>query len=407
MTKQESKSANSNSGLRNNIYYLGLTSLLNDIASEMITPILPIFLTSVLGASGLAVGLVEGSAKAAEQLLSIFSGWYSDRIRKRKPLVVLGYLVTTLSKGLFAFTTSWPQFLVVRFAERSGKAIRTPPRDAILARSVKVNERRAGFAIHRVLDTGGAIVGPLLAILLLSQLGNDIGSAARSIFLIALVPGLIAVGIAVFLVKEPPILKGDGSNRRKLEIFNIAKYGPGFRTLLLSFVIFSLFAPTLAFFYLKASAVGFDLSGVLLLALLFSIAYIFGAGALSVISKVRKIGERQGVILGLLGLLLVFLIVSGVGSFEQFAVVFGAYGFFVGLLDVETKVYIASLVKKELLAGAYGTYQTSTGIAMLGSGVIFGLLWDLSPAYAFQVAAVGAMIGLGLFIVKGNPRKIR
>ncbi len=394
--------------LKSNIYFLGLASLLNDMATEMITPILPIFLTSVLGASGFAVGLIEGSAKAAEQLLSIFSGWYSDKIRKRKPLVIAGYLLANLMKGAFAFTTSWPQFLFVRFAERSGKAIRTPARDAILAQSVEVKERRAGFALHRIMDTGGALIGPLIAIGLLAQFNNDINTAARSIFVLALIPGLIAVAVLVFFVREPPATKERTEDKKRRfnfgQIFNLSAYGTGFRTLVISFVILSLLAPALAFFYLKASGLGFDLSGVLLLAFLFSITYIFGAGALSLISKIKKISEKQGIVIGLIGLAVVFLFTAKVTDIESFTILLAIYGFFVGLLEVETKAYVASLIEKDRLASAYGTYQTSVGFATLGGGIVFGLLWDFSSVYAFQVAAIGAFIAAGLFI--GSSKKL-
>jgi len=399
MPKPTKNSKNSRSDLRSNILYLGIVSLLNDIASEMITPLLPIFLTSVLGAPGVAVGFIEGLGKAAEQLFSVFAGWYSDRIGKRKPIVIAGYLLSNLMKGVFAFTTSWFQFMFVRFMERSGKAVRTPPRDAILAQSV-VGDRRSGFALHRILDAGGAIVGPIIAIVLLAQLDNNLNDTVRSLFLISLIPGLLAVAIIVLFVKEPPMAVK--KEKRKYggfyEIFNLKKYGLRFNQLLLSFVFLFLFAPTIAFFYLKASAIGFDLSGVLLLAILFSISYIFGAGSLTIFSRWRKVNERQGILLGLCGFIAVYLLTSGVAAFEHFIVLFALYGFFTGMLEVEVKSYIASLVKKEELASAYGAYQTSTGFAMIAGGVIFGLLWDLSKVFAFQAAAIGSLIALLLFL---------
>src|SRR3989338_5431212 len=185
-----------------NVWYMGLTSFFTDVSSEMIFPILPLFLISVLKANMVVVGLIEGIAESASALLKLFSGWISDKLGKKKPLVILGYSLSTVTKPLLALATHWTHVLAVRFFDRVGKGIRTAPRDALIAASVKEKERGRSFGLHRALDAAGAIIGTLISFFILQRfIGNNI-DAFRLIFWLSFIPGLIAVLILIFAVKD-------------------------------------------------------------------------------------------------------------------------------------------------------------------------------------------------------------
>ncbi|MFH0838099.1 MAG: MFS transporter, partial [Patescibacteria group bacterium] len=181
--------------LQKNVFRLGLTSFFTDLSSEMIFPVLPIFLTSVLGANMAVIGLIEGVAESAATILKLISGWVSDKFGKKKPLIVAGYSFSAVTKPLLALTTHWWQVLVIRIADRVGKGIRTAPRDALIAASVPQNKRGAKFGLHRTMDTAGAVAGTLVSFLLLQRY---LGDAFKIIFLLSAIPGAIAVAVLVF-----------------------------------------------------------------------------------------------------------------------------------------------------------------------------------------------------------------
>ncbi len=208
------------SGISRNVLVLGIVSFLTDVSSEMILPLLPIFLVSTLGASTALLGLIEGIADSTASILKVFSGWYSDRTGKRKPFVTTGYSLSTVSKALYAGATSGAHVLFIRFADRVGKGIRTSPRDAIIADSTTSKTRGRAFGLHRSMDTAGAILGPLLALVLFPILGF------RKVFLLAAVPGATAVFIVLLFLgykTRPKILNSLGlaikGLYRKLNVF--------------------------------------------------------------------------------------------------------------------------------------------------------------------------------------------
>lgn len=189
-------------GITRNVAILGFVSFLTDVSSEMILPLLPLFLVNVLGAEKSIVGLIEGVADSTASVLKVFSGWFSDRIKKRKPLVFFGYSLSTITKPFLAFATLWYHVLIVRFADRVGKGVRTTPRDALIADSCDRGMRRKAFGYHRTMDTLGAVVGPLIAYSLLLSLGY------RNIFLLSTIPGAISV-LLILSVREAEIGKSD------------------------------------------------------------------------------------------------------------------------------------------------------------------------------------------------------
>ena len=395
---------------KNNVFWLGVVSLLADASSEMISAVMPLFLANTLGASGLIIGLIEGLGKAAERLLSFVFGWYSDRIGKRRPVIAAGYLLSTLMKGAFAFTSTWPQFLMVRTAERTGKAIRDAPRDALLAASTSssIKGRRAGFALHRMLDTIGSIIGPLIALAVIAALATDFENTARTLFSLAVIPGLLAVLVILFLVKEPRIPESKRNHKSLKKSFSL-NYGPQYRKFLFAMVPFFLFTPQIAFLYLQAQNTGLVLSSIVGLGFVFGIFYLIGAGSLSFISRYARIGKEKGVDLSLILMFAAFLIVALIQtinhnvatySIEIFAFAFVLYSIGMGMFEVESKSYLSLLVKEKEMAGAFGSYQTVTGVMIILSGLIFGFLWDVSTTLSFYAAAFATLLAYVIFKIR-------
>ena len=185
-------------GLTRNVVILGFVSLLNDGASEMIYPLLPVFLTAVLGAGPAALGIIEGIAETTASLLKLYSGYWSDRVKKRKGWIVVGYSISNVIRPLIAFSTSWLHVLVLRFSDRVGKGLRTSPRDAIIADSTPIESRGLAYGFHRAMDHSGAIVGPLAATALLLVYHDNL----KTIFLLSVIPGILAVSLLLFGLKE-------------------------------------------------------------------------------------------------------------------------------------------------------------------------------------------------------------
>src|SRR3990172_12207630 len=188
-------------GLTRNVVILGFVSLLNDGASEMIYPLLPVFLTAVLGAGPAALGIVEGVAESTASFLKLYSGYLSDRVKRRKGWIVAGYSISNIIRPLIALVATWPQVLVLRFSDRVGKGLRTSPRDAVIADSTPVESRGTAYGFHRAMDHGGAVVGPLAATALLLLYHDNL----KTIFLLSFIPGLFAVSLLLFGLKEKPV----------------------------------------------------------------------------------------------------------------------------------------------------------------------------------------------------------
>jgi len=378
-----------------NIYLLGITSLFTDISTEMLSPILPLFLANVLGASGAVIGGIEGIANASERVLSLLFGWLSDRMGKRKPIIFVGYFLSAIMKGVFALTTSWPQFFVARIVERTGKAIRTPARDALIAQSIFLDKRAkmtrmSGYAIHRMLDTLGAIIGPIVSIVLIATIlsGMEFGEIARTIFLYSLIPGFAGI-LFLFLVKEPKIKKRTADFK-----FSIKGFGKRYKTFLISVALLYLAWPTQAFLYLKSSEVGFEIGNILILATIFSITYILGASLCGIVKIAEKMILQFGIFIFSVTLFLVAF-----SDIHSFLAVFLAYGFIVGVLEVSMRAYISRIVESKKLGSAFGMYRTVTGLSMIISGIAIGLLWDISSFYAFSFASLLSFVSFLILVL--------
>ena len=348
---------------RKNIIFLGLTSFFTDISSEMIYPLLPTFLFSTLGLSRTFIGVIEGISEAFSSLLKFFSGWLSDQIKKRKLLAIFGYSLSNLSKPFFSVAKSGFEALSVRFLDRCGKGIRTAPRDALISLSAPEKERGKYFGIHRTLDTLGAVVGPLLAFLLLPSVKYD----SRKIFLFSIFPGILALLILAFLVKET-------QEKRSSFRFSPGKPSPNFFYFLAVIFIFSLGNSSDAFLLLKAKFSGIPLNLLPLLWLTFNLSYAscgIPAGLLS-----DRIGRKKVLEYSFILYSLVYLGFAFLNSPFIIWLLFLVYGLFHGLSDGNLRAWVGDMVKKEGVGTAYGLYHTLNGTALFLSSFLMGFLWD-------------------------------
>lgn len=366
------------------------------MSSEMIFPVLPIFLTSVLGANMAVVGLIEGLAESASTILKLFSGWFSDRFGKRKSLIVAGYSFSAFTKPLLALTTHWWQVLAVRIADRVGKGIRTAPRDALIAASVPPNIRGAKFGLHRAMDTAGAVVGTLFAFLILQRY---LGDAFKIIFMLSAIPGIIAVSILVFGVKDTP----RKTESRKLS-FNFSACDPALKRFLWAIAFFNLANFSYAFFILRADNIGLAIYLIPLVYFVYNI--IYAAFSIPVGKLSDRIGRKSILIAGIL----LFGATSlGFGFAANVITIWGLfalYGLFMAVTDGVSRAYVSDLTVENKRGLALGTYHAIVGITVLPANFIGGILWNSINVQApFVYAAILSLISalLLIFYVR-NPK---
>ena len=376
---------------RKNVVVLGLVSMFNDVASEMVYPIIPVFLTSVLGAPVAIVGFIEGVAEATANVLKVFSGWLSDRLRRRKGFVAGGYLLSALAKLLLSVAISWQYVLTARFIDRFGKGVRTAARDALIADSAGPHERGAAFGLHRALDTVGAVVGPLIALLLL-QLWS--GNYPR-IFLVAAIPAFLGVALLLVGVKEPP---HDSSPPRVPITLRLSQFGKPFRLFLLASVVFALGNSSDAFLILRSQSLGFSVTGTVLLYVAFNVVYSllsYPFGSLS-----DRLGMRS---LLTLSFFLFALVYAGFGFAPEgwyLWIFFVLYGVYMAMSEGISKAYIANLVPAEVKGTAIGLFAAVTGLVTFFSSLLAGILWNELGAHAPFYFGAGLSLAAGLLFIK-------
>ncbi len=383
-------------GITKNVLMLGLVSFLTDISSEMIFPILPLFLTIVLGASTAVVGLVEGVADSIASLLDIAFGYWSDRLGKRKEFAVAGYGFSSVLKAGLIFVNSWPQVLVIRGLERLGKSIRTSPRDAIIAASTDERFRGKAFGFHRMMDTFGAIAGPAIAYVILSTLGNT-EPGFRTVFMVSIIPAFLAVAVIALLVRGP---KEEPAKRPERPGFwrAIGMLDRRYKGFLLISCVFSLAYFSFALLIVRANDLGLTPENVLLAYLLYNVVYALASVPMGMLSdRVR----RQYVIGGsfmLYALICVgFIFASGLW---QIAALFAVYGVFVSTDESVNKAYISDITEDKVRGTALGAYNSAVGAVYLPANALFGLVWAVAGApVAFGAAAVVAVIAGALMLM--------
>jgi len=375
---------------RRNVVTLGVVSLLNDMAAEMVYPIIPIFLTTVLAAPVAIVGLIEGIAEATASVLKVFSGWLSDRFQSRKRFVTAGYTLAAVAKILLALAAAWPQVLLARFVDRAGKGVRTAARDALIADSTASSRHGAAFGLHRGLDTAGAVLGPLLGLALLHVLQNDY----RTIFMISAIPALLAVLLLIALVREPQRRTG---NLPAAEFLKWRQCDPAFKKFLLASALFALGNSSDAFLILRAQALGYSTSAAVLLFVIFNVVYALLAFPLG------KLADRLGARPLLAASFLLFAVsYAGFGLAGHAAwlwLLFPLYGVYMAMSEGVGKAYIAGLVPAERRGTALGLFYTVTGVIMLLASTVAGLLWSsLGPPAPFYFGAVLALLACVVFV---------
>jgi MFS family permease len=379
--------------LGRNVVALGLVSFLTDVSSDMIYPLLPVFLTGVLGASASFVGAIEGAAESTSSILRLASGWWSDRVRRRKPLVVFGYALASTVRPLIALAQSAAQVLVIRVSDRVGKGIRMAPRDAIIADSVDPSIRGRAFGFQRAADHAGGVIGPLVAFALLGWWAVPL----RTVFWLAAIPGVAAVLVAAFAVREVARQRPMSGER----VPDLSQpMGKRFWAVLGAIFVFTLGNSTDAFLLLRATQLGVPAAlAPVLWALLHTVKSLSSTpgGTLS-----DRIGRTSTLIAGWL---LYATVYAGfaLSSEEWHAwTLFAVYGVYFGLSEGTERALIADIVSPERRGSAYGWYHLAVGLGMFPASLLFGVLWDRAGApTAFFVGAalsVAAVIGLRLAV---------
>ena len=383
--------------LRGNVLWLSLVSFLNDTASEMIYPLLPIFLTSTLGAGAAVLGAIEGAAESASSLLKLASGWISDRFGRQKPLVAAGYAIAAVARPLVALAAAPWHVLAIRLADRAGKGLRAAPRDALLAASVPAHVRGRAFGIHRAADHVGAVVGPVIASLLLLALSG----ALRPVFALAALPGILAVLVIVFRVRESrtvaaAAVTGAGAQAMPVSFHGLGPVLPGY---LAAVFVFTLGNATDAFLLLRAHDLGVSAAAVPLLwsALHVSKAMWSVPGGL----LADRIGAQRAIGAGWLVYAATYAAFAVASAAWQAWALFLVYGLFYGLTEAPEKALVAALSPRERVGQAFGAFHFAIGIGALPASLLFGLLWQrFGPDIAFAAGAGLALIACGLLVAR-------
>lgn len=378
-------------GFHKNIFSAGLASFFMDISSEMIYPLVPLFLANVLGVNKSVIGLIEGIAEATASLLKVFSGWFSDRINNRKWLMAGGYGISTLSRPLIAIASGWLLILSSRFVDRLGKGIRTAPRDAIIAESADRSNLARAFSFHRAMDTMGAVVGPAIALLLLGYFDNNY----RLVFWVSMVPGVLAVLMIILFIKEK---KRDTSTLAARPRLTLRHFDWKVRFFILIATLFALGNSSDAFLILRAQQVGIATALVPAVYLTFNLVYSLAAVPAGMAAD--RFGRKRIILLG-------FLLFSGLyygfGAMETPGAIwllFILYGLFMGLTEGIQKAFLATIIPAEFKATAFGAYATFVGLAAFPASLIAGWLWDhVSPAATFYYGSATAGLAALLFAV--------
>jgi MFS family permease len=369
---------------------LAAVSFLTDASSDIIAPLLPLFLVGTLGTSVRMVGLIEGAAEAVAAVLKVASGWWSDRVARRKPLIVAGYAVASLVRPLVAVAQSGTQVLAIRLVDRVGKGIRGAPRDALLAAAVPASLRGRAFGFHRAADHAGAVVGPLIALVCLHALGLTV----RQLFWVAAIPGALAVLVAVLFVKEPPrivparTVRDSGATAAAVATPPLPRsYWRGIAPM----VLFTLGNSTDAFLLLRASQLGVATSLIPLLWValhLVKSASSTPGGALS-----DRMGRRPLIVAGWALYAAVYAGFAVAEAPWHAWALFAVYGAVFGLSEGAEKAMVADLVPPAQRGTAFGWYHGVLGLAALPASVAFGAVWDAyGSATAFGMGAALALL---------------
>ena len=368
------------------VWLIGLISFMNDSASEMLYPLMPLYLASTLMAGPRALGLIEGVADATSSLLKLVSGVLVDKTKRIKPWLFFGYGLAGLSRPLVAFAGSWVTVLFIRFADRLGKGLRSSPRDALLADSVASHQRGMAYGFHRAMDNGGAVVGPLLAYALLSM-----QVPIPTIFLLAIIPAAICLTL-VGCIREPRQIPPESTPLR----WNLSEMPTSLKRFLIVVALFSLGNSSNIFLLFRAKELGVPEAYIPLLWAIVSLIAALGATPLAALSD--RIGRFPLLFGGYLAFALVYLSLGFLNDgLIALALIFGLYGLFVAATEGVEKALVADLAPSNKRGTAFGWFNMTVGIFLLPSSVIFGELYErLNPNTAFGFSATCALLACGL-----------
>ena len=391
--------------LPRNVFAISLVSLLNDVSSEIIYPLLPIFLSSTLGASAKAIGFIEGSAESISSLLKLFAGYLSDRLRQRKMLVVFGYALAGFVRPLLGFTHNWQQVLAIRLTDRVGKGVRTAPRDAMIADTVVPQQRGIAFGFHRAMDHAGAVIGPLIGYALVLLLATNASSPAAGefsrIFLLASIPALFAVIVAIFFMRETQV---PARTTPEVPRLSLKGFDSNFKKFLLVLALFTLSNSSDSFLILRARDAGVPIVVIPLLWALHHASKVLSSllgGDLS-----DRLGRKRLIVSG-------WILYAGVYGGFAFAttgismwVLFVIYGIYFGLAEGAEKALVADLVRPDQRGTAYGLYNLALGLTVFPASLLMGTIWDWKgPTTAFLVSATLGTLAALLLVVFVKPQR--
>lgn len=389
--------------LPRNVWVVSITSLLNDISSEMVLNLLPLYLVNVLGVKTGVIGLIEGVAESTASLLKLYSGWISDRLHTRKRPAVIGYTLSAITRPVFYIATSWVGVAAVRWIDRVGKGIRTAPRDALIADSVKEQGRGLAFGIHRTADTAGAMIGMLIALIIVwttqSTTINLSAETFRMVVIASLVPAVLGVLVLALGARDVPV-----GQTREPPRFGFRSLGRPFLIFLAIVSLFELGNSSDAFLVLRAQEVGISVTGVLIMLVTFNLVYALvsaPAGSLS-----DRVGRSKVIVGGWLTYAVVYLGFGLAVSAWQVWILYVAYGLYYGLAYGTSRALIADLVPDTQRGMAYGAYNAAIGIIDLPASLIAGFLWQgagawngLGPAAPFLFGAALALLASILMMI--------
>jgi MFS family permease len=408
MTPTVSRTFSARFGLTRPIWLLGWVSFFTDMASEMIYPLLPLFLTQVLGAGAMSLGVIEGAAEAANSALKVISGWLADRWRSPKKLVLAGYGIASAARPLIGIATAWPQVLAIRFSDRLGKGIRGAPRDAMLADMARADARGRVFSFHRAMDHAGAVTGPLIASVFLYFRPADY----RTLFLLTIVPGVIVILFILRLPDRANPAEHRTSNpvepRRTLQnpveprrtLWNL---GSPFYKAMAVILLFSLGNASDAFLLLRLSELGTPAFWIPLLwsgLHVVKVGFSLAGGALS-----DKFGRRSLIGLGWLWYAAIY---AGFGFFDGRSAViaiFLAYGVYFGLTEGNEKAWVADMSPAHARGTAFGIYNALLGAGTLAASLVFGWIWTHVTPHAAFLTGAGLALAASFLLVVLFPRR--
>ncbi|PJF43797.1 MAG: MFS transporter [Phototrophicales bacterium] len=398
-------------GISRNVWASALTSFLNDVSSELIFTLMPLFLANVLGVSTVVIGFIDGLVETTSSFMKGFSGWLSDRLANRKWLVVAGYGMSSLIKPVLYFVTSWYGVLVVRFIDRTGKGIRTSPRDALIADSTDENHRGIAFGLHRAADTSGAMLGLLIALWIVLLTQSEALTLSRQTFqwlvIIGTVPSFLALFVLIVGIQEIRPQNSVNANGERISpalppSLKFSALSKEFRLFLLIVAIFTIGNSSDGFIILRAQERGLSVAQVLGMLITFNFIYAFLAGPIGAWSD--RIGRKRIILGGWLIYGLVYLGLAFAETGAQIWVMYSLYGIYYAATQGTAKAVIADFVPMEQRGVAYGYYNAIVGFMALPSSLLAGVLWQgigdwdgFGPSAPFMVGALLALLATTLF----------